>query len=159
MKELKRSALFERRNGFSNYARGTRCDVLRQAGTREPRDRECIVGRLQLAPHYAAGEVYDYIVECDATVFGGPDTLENLDNLERLDLQARFFAHFTAYSISKIFARFNDTSGNRPPAAPGLISALHQKDTASLQNYSAHAENGPFRVAPQVANTGPFLSH
>jgi hypothetical protein len=108
-----------------------------------PADGVGVRGRAQFAAGNAAEVVGDDVVVADAAGFAPVfvmDAIEKLDQLERLDEEAGFFAHLARDAFDEGFTDFEHAAGQRPMAFEGFAAAAHEEHTVLVDYDRAHAD-------------------
>jgi hypothetical protein len=91
-----------------------------------------------------------------AAVAVGDDALEQLEDIQRLDLEPGLLADLAARGVFEQLAGFDNAPWKRPLAFERLAAALDQQDALGvIEDQRTDAEEGAIRVA--AANTAPIL--
>ena len=126
-------------------------------GLLHPADGVGVGGRAQFAAGNAAEVVGDDVVVADAaglapsfeSRFGMDalvmDAIDELDQLERLDEEAGFFAHLAHHAFNQGFTDLKHAARQRPMAFEGLAAAAHEEHAALVDNDRAHAHQRRLR--------------
>jgi hypothetical protein len=80
-------------------------------------------------------------VVANANVFApafAMDAVKELDQLERLDEKAGFFAHLAYHAFNEGFTDLKHTAGERPMALEGFAATAHQEHTGLVDYDRAH---------------------
>jgi hypothetical protein len=89
-------------------------------------------------------------MELHAAVGVVPDSIEHVDDRSDFDVERGLLVHFAPDGGGQRFADVDGASGQAPLALERLVRPFDDQHAATVDDHGTHADNRPFRIAPQV---------